>query len=275
MRSRGRRGRVLRRRVAAIAALGFAAVTAPGCSPEGPLLLVFVLAGQSNMQGVGDADELPASLAGSHADRLRFEGGVWRPLRAAPGADPRFGIERASFGPELSFAAELARARPGRTIGIVKLAKGGASLVDWAPAAASGLYAAMIREARAALASRPAELGALLFLQGEADARERELARAYRTRFEAWVAQVRNDLGAPDLPVLYGRVNPPIGRHPHVAAVQQAQDDARASIPGVHLVPTEAVSKHGDDTHYDAAGQLELGRRFARSYLTLLEARGP
>ena len=74
---------------------------------------------------------------------------------------------------------------------------------------------------------------------------------------------------AEDLPFVLGLVNPPPERYPAYDAVRDAQRRAAREFVNVHLVETDDLSKRSDNLHYDTAGNLELGRRFAAMYLSL------
>lgn len=74
---------------------------------------------------------------------------------------------------------------------------------------------------------------------------------------------------ARDLPFIFGQVDPPADRYPASEEVRNAQRAAERLIPRSKMVSTEGLAKHDDQLHYNTAGQLELGRRFARAYLEL------
>ena len=97
---------------------------------------VFILAGQSNMVGWGDSARLPDDFRKGNDRVLMFEDGKWQPLRPTKKAMPkqkRFGMTEFSFGPEISFAHEMAKAWLDETIGTVKFAIGGTSILAWKP----------------------------------------------------------------------------------------------------------------------------------------------
>ena len=115
----------------------------PGAAADG-LTKVFILAGQSNMEGFGRVEELPESLRGElegvyifHAtpctDQSSVSGaGVWSLLRPGHGT----GFKHADgkneysdrFGLEVSLAHALQSAMPGRKIAIIKYARNGSSI---------------------------------------------------------------------------------------------------------------------------------------------------
>lgn len=247
-----------------------------GATPQADETLVFVLSGQSNMVGQGVVAELPDDLREVPANVRFFLNG-----------EPTTFAAQERFGPEVTFAHTLSAAYPGKSIVLIKFAVGGSSLLAWAPdwdpaaAALTGnegqgpLYRTLmghVATSRAALAAGDepgGRLAALLWMQGERDARFEAAGAQYAANFAALVARFRADLDAPDLPFLFGQVNPPAQRYPAVTAVREAQAAAARSIAGATMISTEGISKRADDLHYDSAGQLELGRRFARAYLEI------
>jgi lysophospholipase L1-like esterase len=311
-------------------------------------VLVFVLAGQSNMVGFGEGDALPPELASQpevlydhyNAD-ARAPGVVgdryanatssdWGPLepKGTPGR----------YGPEITFAKALGAALPGRTLAIVKVAQNGTNLDEhWArnplgePARGlppdpealhkSQLYHALmggfdsaiyapqpspppapgappapgsnalyypnetsrLDRALARLTQRgqPYELGAFVWMQGENEAsRKLDVAAKYGARLAAFIAAVRQDLKAPALPFLVGRVSDNLSaknggpvaeeRGASIDAVRAAQRAVADADPAVALIDTDDLApREGDPYHFDAAGYRRLGERFAAAFLAL------
>ena len=285
--------------IAPIGLLGFAGVFSPGARGAAPLppMTVFLLAGQSNMAGRAPADGVSASDLRA-ARPIAFDyvcsfaaGGTgpgapdphhsdgWVPL----GISPRHrSTPGGHFGPEIGFGLTLARQLPPAHLAIVKHGRGGTDLAeDWAPGAVGGrqLYAAFLAQARSALArlrsaGTPYELGAFVWVQGEADATRRTWAEQYEANLTELLARVRADFGVPRLPALIvltadGRRYPQMKFAADVRAAQRSvvrRDRCAALVSGDDLSFLDAA-------HYDAAGQLELGRRLAEAYLRLRAAR--
>lgn len=238
-----------------------------GCSrPEPPLVLL--LAGQSNMEGFGRTADLSTEEAVWPPNFLYFEDGV--------AVEP---LGRTGFGPEIGMAGVLADAMAEREIRLVKVAVGGTSLLDWAPqwdsttaaitghADAGPMYAHLMAAVDSVTAGAAAEIGAVFWMQGERDARFADVGPGYGERITGMVAAMRADLGRDDLPFILGIVNPPADRYPALDMVRAAQRALALEDPHVWLVDTDDLSKLPDNLHYDSAGQLELGRRFARAFL--------
>ena len=91
----------------------------------------------------------------------------------------------------------------------------------------------------------------------------------YGENLRVLVDALRSDLDDQELPFIFGQVDLPPDRYPATAQVRAAQQAAAPLISGAVMVSTEGLAKRPDDLHYDTAGQLELGRRFARAYIEM------
>lgn len=238
---------------------------------------VVLLAGQSNMDGNVPITALPPEFKQPPTNVSLIDRG--QPAWIAGG---KF------FGPEVAFAATVAAARPGDDFLLVKRAMGGTSLAGWAPqwdqsrltskydTAAGPLYRKLLDEHAKAIKGRPARLTGVLWMQGESDTRYPALGPNYFENFKTLIAAFRRDLNAPELPFFFGRVNMPTDateedrktiKFPYIQQVRAAQERAAREIPNVFLVETDDLGKQADRIHYDAAGQIALGRRFAEAWL--------
>ncbi len=246
---------------------------------------LWVLAGQSNMEGHGDLLDVqqPAPLVRSFdmADRWRQ---AEEPLHTVVSAvDPVHWPLNAQKEPErltgqplemylanrkkgaglaLPFAVEMV-SRTGVPIGLIPCAHGGTSMDQWNPAwkdrEGESLYGSMFRRVQAA----GGHVRGVLWYQGESDANAKA-EPAFLERFENFVKAVRADLNQPDLPFYYVQ----IGRHVDSAniaewnGVQLAQLRAEAEIP--HSGMIAAVDLQLDDTiHVSTPDLKRLGRRMA------------
>jgi len=165
-------------------------------------LRVFVLMGQSNMQGAGRAKELKAPYNEKH-DRIRiWANGRWE-----------YFVPSHRFGPGVSMAHQLADFWPDDTIGIIKVASGGTGIrgfeKNWsferADRTFDGKKGSLYKDLMNAVAeaeriSQP-EFCGFVWKQGAADGTKKDLAEEYYDTFKQLVSDLRTDLGAPDLPV--------------------------------------------------------------------------
>jgi hypothetical protein len=175
---------------------------------DGPMP-VFILAGQSNMNGVGRVEELPAELKAAQSNVLfiRFWETQFKPLDPA-----KLGKH---FGPELTFGAEMARAL-GRPVGLIKLANGGTSLEQhWNPVTFNKekgvgvLYQRLLKYLQAVRKKNPdIRIAGMIWMQGEADAKyHSKTVEQYRDKLEALIDGCRKEVGDDEMPFVCGRMN--------------------------------------------------------------------
>lgn len=242
------------------AALCTAATSASAAEEPLP---VFILAGQSNMNGGGKGKQLPPDLAAESKNVLRFNATkkTWTPQK--PGS---------RFGPEVTFGREMAKAL-GRPVGLIKFAVSGSHLVyDWnaaIPKAKKNYYAQLIEMLDKAKASRPIEIFGMVWMQGERDARYPGAAKKYAANLDVLVKTARKDAGAPKMTFVLGRVNPNPKVYKFVEAVRKAQ--AGLKLPRTAWVNCDDLGMWPDKVHLNTQGQIELGKRFAKATLKLLK----
>jgi sialate O-acetylesterase len=247
---------------------------------------LWVLGGQSNMEGYGDLVDVeqphglvhsfdmtdrwvlaeePLHLLVGAADRVH-----WR-LNAAKQPEKLEGEKLAEYhrnrkkgaGLALPFAVEMVK-RTGVPIGIVPSAHGGTSMDQWSPdlrdKGGDSLYGAAIRRIRAV----GGKVRGILWYQGESDANPR-VAGEFQNKFERLVAAFRADTGQPDLPFYFvqiGRFISNTNIEPW-NTVQEMQRKAESRIgPGGMAA---AIDLELDDLiHVGTAGLKRLGIRMAK-----------
>ena len=278
----------------------FAVVVTTSAETADKPIKAFILAGQSNMVGYGNSTKLPDDLRKGNDRVLRFEGGKWQPLwphQPANGNQEAAGLTEFTFGPEIGFAHEMAEAWPGETIGVIKFAIGGTSLLAWKPdwskddadrvgqGRLGSLYKRLMEKVDAAKQSRDIEIVGFLWLQGGGDMKKVDVAKEYLDNLKSLVAAVRQDTGVGDLPFLYGSARigkapddlsdlvPQLmeGRSPAAQWVVKAQSDAQKAIPNARMVILRDIERLPANGHYNTAGQLVVGRLFAEAFLGMGE----
>jgi hypothetical protein len=222
--------------------VGLALLAAACSAPEPTTYDLYFLGGQSNMEGFGFNDQLPAGVAAQSRDVMIFAGqmaldneahggeGSWQPLEPGFGTGFRTDGETNQlsdrFGPELFFGLTMAERQPGRKIAIIKYALGGSGLADgvgygnWHPdfSTGSGInqYDHALKTLRGALAhadidgdGAPDQLVAsgIVWMQGEADAYDSQAAaNAYRANIDRLMDLLRAAMRVDDLPVVVGKI---------------------------------------------------------------------
>ncbi|HET7537010.1 MAG TPA: sialate O-acetylesterase [Candidatus Didemnitutus sp.] len=217
---------------------------------------IFLLIGQSNMAGRGKVE---AEDTQAHPRVFMLT----KDLAWVPAIDPMHfdKPERIGTGLGKTFGAVVADAEPGAIIGLVPAAFGGSALDEWRPGEPH--YVAALARAKEAL--KHGQLAGILWHQGESD-RAPNLVATYPERFAKMIAQLRADLGAPDVPVILGE----IGRFcDDQAGINAALAETARKIPDAAFVTTEGLTDQGDKLHFDSASFRELGRRYARAWQTL------
>ena len=161
---------------------------------------VFVLMGQSNMNGSGRATDLESPYNEKH-DRIRiWANGRWEYL-----------VPSNKFGPGVSFAHQLADIWREDTIGIIKVSCGATGICafekNWsferAERSKDGKKGSLYKDLMNAVAeakriSQP-EFCGFVWKQGAADGR-RGLAEEYYDTFKQLISDLSADLGVSDLP---------------------------------------------------------------------------
>jgi hypothetical protein len=247
---------------------------------------VFILAGQSNMAGQGDPSELPAEYQ-KHPDNLLMPIPP-RDRKGRPRTDlVPFAPFPERFGPEVGFAHAMAKAWPDRKIVLIKKAIGGTSALAWAPdwtrerAAITqnerngALYQNLMEQLVEPIQKRygdDVEIVGVLWAQGGRDGRYEKAAGQYEQNLKKIIAAFRKDLGNPELPFILAHTVDAQGKgFPYMDQVRAAQERIAKTDPRSVLVSSEGLSTKRDNVHFDTKGQLELGRRFAKAYLELIE----
>lgn len=234
-------------------------------------LQVYILAGQSNMDGYGYYTGLaPSQLVADPRVPLYWSGwGEFRDLQAASYGGSVY------VGPEVTFGRALADADV--PVVLVKHAVGGTDLAAYwypgstpdAPDAGLGFSVLVDTMEAAALeldaAGEPWEWAGFLWMQGESDALDARMARAYEENLVGLISAVRTVADTPDLPALIGLIaRESIWTYADtVRAAQQAVADADAAVV---TVETDDLPRNTLDlAHYDGPSMRVMGQRFARA----------
>jgi sialate O-acetylesterase len=253
-----------------------------GDTKIGPVFVgdLWVLAGQSNMEGYGDLTNVqpPHPLVQS----LGMDG-KWvqaeEPLHwlvdspdPVHSGDPatrearskqQHASRKKGAGLGLPFAVAMVEATD-VPVGLIPAAHGGTSMAQWSPAlkeqGGASLYGSMMRSVKLA----GGKVKGVLWYQGESDANPQAVA-VYPEVFAAFIESVRGDLGQPELPFYYVQLSRFVIAGPQPGpwnAVQEAQRLLPRKVPNTAFVA--AIDLELDDLiHVGVEGQKRLGRRLA------------
>ena len=246
---------------------------------------LWILAGQSNMEGHGDLVDVQSPIPQVHtfdmADRwLLAEEPLHTTVSAVDRVHWRVGENsvperwsgekldrylserRKGAGLGLPFAVEMYQ-RTGIPVGLIPCAHGGTSMDQWSPAlkdrGGDSLYGAMLRRFHAVGGS----VRGILWYQGESDANP-QAEPEFLHKFEDFVKGVREDFNAQLLPFYYVQ----IGRHvsdTNITAWNRVQaEQLRAESDLRHIWMAASVDSTMDDPIHVSTGSLKvLARRLA------------
>lgn len=244
---------------------------------EKPVML-FLLGGQSNMDGCGRWQDLPEELRQTPANVRIWDNKLldWKKI----GEDTTAIARNLQFGPELVFSQRMAKALPDHQIRLVKTSAGGTSLAKgWLPEKKK-MYPRLIANCRNAVADleksgHKVKTAGMLWMQGEGDSENIEMANAYEANFGIMLRDLRETTKTPKLPVVTGRISSGLLKSTkwnfeHSPIVQSAQQAVAAKDPDTRIVPTDDLPLLPDNTHFDTKGQITLGERMAEAMLKAL-----
>lgn len=242
---------------------------------------VWILAGQSNMEGIGLIREAarPDPLV-----RAFYMHDQWRvardpihnlsvavdPVHSRTARSPHVGV-----GPGVAFGQEMHR-RTGVPQGLIACAHGGTSMDAWDPKlkklGGKSLYGAMRRR----FVKNGSRVAGVAWYQGCSDAGS-AVSHEYFDKMKRFIRCVRRDLRDPHLPfvaVQIGRVCNRGRTDPqHWNRVQEMQRQLPESVRRCSVVPAIDLSMD-DGIHISGNDQNRLGRRIAQAMAQLLGVRG-
>jgi hypothetical protein len=208
-------------------------------------ILLYILGGQSNMDGYGYNKDLPKSLKAGFDDVWIFHGnpaadeasdggkGLWTPLQPGHGvgfsSDGKTNNYSDRFGIELSFVQKLKERYPNEKIALIKYSRGGTSIDSLAAAnfgswepdykGKNGLnqydhYLATLRNSFAVKDidqdGRDDYLmpAGIIWMQGESDGdKTEEIALRYYDNLKRLMDLMRASVHANDLPIVLGKIS--------------------------------------------------------------------
>jgi len=249
----------------------------------GESVKIYILAGQSNMEGHASNKHLnaidPALLIARDDVWAVYAG------RKSDFLQPGYGGNSDLFGPELKFGHMIGDHAKQKIL-IFKSCIGGTTLYnDWLPPSAASiagrktgyLYETMVirfwnlinnlDEVYPGHAANEYEIAGMLWLQGENDSCEYEFAKDYKENLVHFINDVRNDFDEPYMPFIIAEINDS-GCWVHQDLIRKAQRYADDNIPNTSLIRTSDLSPN---YHYDSESIVTIGERFADAALDYYE----
>ena len=194
------------------------------------------------------------------------------------------------FGVELSFAKRMQELYPNDKIAIIKYSRGGSSIDSlaasqfgcWEPdfTGANGInqYDHFLATVRNAMLVRDIDgnnredyliPNGIIWMQGESDASyNEEIANRYYSNLKRLMDLIRASFHTDDLPVVIGKIsdswNDVDGKvWDFCELVQYAQEKYIRTDGNAAIIRNTRYYKYSDPWHYDSAGYIDLGKRFA------------
>jgi len=242
---------------------------------------LWMLGGQSNMQGYGDTVDVETPSPLVHVFGLNDTWSVAEePLhrifesvdpvhcslppeeKAKRAAAERKHVDKGS-GLGLPFAKEMV-ARTGVPVGLVACSLGGTSMDQWSPEkkgeGGRSLYGQMVRRFNVV----GGRVAGVLWYQGESDTSP-TAAPAFKEKFKTFVQSVRNDFNAPDMPFYYVQLGRFVTKveDPHWNMVQESQRQCEGEIARSGMAASLDLSLD-DLIHVGTQGLKRLGKRLAK-----------
>lgn len=264
---------------------------------------VFLLGGQSNMDGRGDGSKLTAEdlqRLNAVKDRVLFAYNMEpdRPLGVTtpkPWTARKFKLEK-TFGPELFFGIRIAEAFPDDRIVLIKRSKGGMSLygawnVNWTKEKAKAMgeeeeprfYEELVAYAQETLKEQgldASHLRGMLWVQGESDSGTKKHgslpADTYGENLQTLISSIRRDMHREDLPFLMLQVGG--------GNVVEGMKETAATVENVSFIPQNKTDPEAPNYlpgygppvgHYNYEGMKRIGNLFADEFLKRFREMAP
>lgn len=235
---------------------------------------LFILGGQSNMDGCGVGDELPDAYKVHPENTMTWDNKkkIWVTLATDSFSERR----KHKFGPEIAFSHLLAKKYPDYTIAVVKTSAGGTKLwKHWLPE--QGMYSRFLQNMENAMQQLSdsgvvCEIEGMLWMQGESDAETIEWANAYEENLKILFKDVRIQTKKENLPIVMGRISIGLLRQTpwpfdFTERVQEAQEKVAAEDEHVFIINTDKLKTLKDNTHFNTEAQIWLGKKMGKIML--------
>lgn len=275
--------------------------------------LTFYLGGQSNMDGYGYVNKLPAELQ-AEQDIMIFHGngvfdnqsagglGVWSRLKPGHGtgftSDGQSNKYSERFGPELTFAATIAKQFPNKKIALIKYSVGGTGLHlktgygNWSPDFTEGnginQYDNFLTTINNAFSVADIDgdgesdtliPAGILWMQGEADAHStEESANAYLDNLTRLMGLIRAALRKDNVPAIIAKItDSELGEEdimPYIKRVHLAQKlFVEQDVCAAYMTQTDTYPYGDEDAwHYLSDGYIKMGEDFAKEYVNRIKS---
>lgn len=266
-------------------------------------IYVVLLAGQSNMAGAGNYDEIDDVIKkriekASNRVSLVFNGRTLKPLSWYKNKPTKKYNFTKRFGPELLLGLTLAEKYPNKKFLLIKRSQGGTALYgawnpNWTAEKAKAvekpkkqnlqLYSKHLEDIKKSLASikeqnKTYKIFGLLWMQGENDAAIEISATTYKENLKNLIDSYRTEFIESKMPFVVGQINSNYGKFKNKGSkmVRTFMEEIANEDKNVAIIKTSMdkswldYPKHSDNVHYNSEGQKRLGIAFANKLIELI-----
>ncbi|CAI9095804.1 OLC1v1031825C1 [Oldenlandia corymbosa var. corymbosa] len=232
---------------------------------------IFLLAGQSNMAGLGGVAKrrwdhvVPEPECIRNPNIFKLNAALnWEPAEEPLHAG--IDIRTNGIGPGMPFANSLLRKLPDYgVIGLVPCAISGTRIVQWQKG--TDLYHMLLSRAQAAVKQNgndSSTIEALLWYQGESDTKNERDAYAYKGRLEQFITDLRTDLNLPHLLII--QVVLASGKKEYLLEVVR-KSQLHIVLPNVKCVDAMGLALEDDNLHLTTSAQVRLGNMLSDAFI--------
>ena len=195
----------------------------------------------------------------------------------------------ARFKPDLWFTPGISKALGAENVVVNLHAKGGQPISQWYKKWRSGkgetdpsagkIYDLMMKEAKAATAGKKIQTVTFIWMQGEADAKAKN-DDVYLASLNGLKTQLEQDLNRTDINFIIGRLSDSGFyrrrdkkriENSHWGSIRKAQEAFTKASEKAVLVKTDDLNGEKNELHYTSKGYAELGKRYVREAIKLLD----
>lgn len=263
-----------------------------------PDVMVFFLAGQSNMAGSANYDALD-SMTKKRIEKAAEIVNISNDGKASKPLSPSYSKYQKNkrgfgnvFGPEIPIGLTLAEMYPEQEILLIKKAQGGTALQgawnpEWTAEKAAEVekegfkrelqlyrdHHIQIKEQLAIIKQdgKSYKVMGMFWMQGENDAAKELGAINYEVNLKKLIAGYRVEFDVPDMPFVMGQINSSYGKFKEgpemvrAAMVAVSNNDKNVGVVKTSMDRSWSdYPKHDDNVHYNHIGQMRLGIAFTK-----------
>ncbi len=134
------------------------------------------------------------------------------------------------------------------------------------------LYIRLMESVQSSIEGKQIDSAVFMWMQGEADAKSGQSSN-YQESITGLINDIRRDIKFPKMAAVIGRLSDYEAENEHWVALRAAQMACADADPLVNWIDTDDYNGKKDGLHYSKEGYIALGEAFAKSAITLLQAK--